>query len=1274
MKRAEILTIFIFLLICSTGYGQTVTVPYPTLYETDGQNLWQPGTTGIFEVENEFFGFDWDYGNTFGDITSLEGLEFGAQVSAGTWGEMGSGISINFGTEEVSIDYDAVMNIEHPVVSSFQAGDEIVINTDWYPNSSSSEIAPSTYDINASLWLDLGIGFNMSAEFCAFGCTDFDIIDIDMATERYNLVELSSLNGLSLLDGEIYQSDPIFPYSYTDPWGVMNLTLDLPSNTGPNSNTYIGGNNVLHYTNSSHYFDLYFSIPSFIAALHIPYVSAFFANLSNSWTSGPFYLNYTLMEAGFGLGLHNKQHLKLTPEMHGTLDFPAEIDYRIVDASNGSVLESAYDSVINYRPGQNIRIDFPCNYDFMEVVPSFHMENEFQNHTYDSIAFDFIFEALSFNVGVESMTVIPEICIPIYEPCGPWYCPVCDWCHEGDICTPAIVFPGYDAGFGPLVELQPNLFNVSYDWVDNTWEMQGFNSFENQTPFVLEPAKFSVDATGVDVLCHGESTGEATATVSNGKPPYTYHWSNGASSFTHQTTHHVSGLSAGTHYVSVTDDNGCMVFTPVEIAEPANPLSIESEVSDLSCYQSNNGNIDITTNGGTPPYTWSWSNGETTESVSDLTAGVHSLTVTDANNCTYSEEFELIQPVELKLDVIGEDVHCQGDSSGSALASATGGIPPYSYIWSNGATDSILNNIPAGYYSVTVTDVNGCTTTGGTDINEPANPLSITYSTTNVACHGGSSGIIELIISGGTSPYNCDWYNAEENVWLNESSPVLSNIEAGNYHAVVTDSLGCTAEAEITITEPEAFEYTVSVTNVSCYQGTSGAIELSLSGGTTPYTYMWSNGETTQNLTDIPAGEYTLTVTDANNCMYEISATVEGPSDPVATTVTTEPVRCHGNSDGSIAAETSGGTPPYTWEWSDGSTGSELNDMPAGTYSLTVTDENGCVNYSGGEITQPEAPLTVDYSTIDASCYGYEDGSIELNVDGGTIPYQVIWNNNEYIIHNNLHRISDIPAGTYNIEIVDENQCKLYESFVIEQPEPVNISFETGKVSCFGGSDGYATTTIDGGTTPYSFSWSNGDNTQNLNNVTSGSYYLTLTDDQNCKQDTSLYIDTYPEILVEYDYESQSCRDVEDASITLDVSGGTGEFGYTWSNGSHTQNINKLSAGQYSVTVTDGNYCEKIVDINIPEVHNECINIPTSFTPNGDGYNDTWVLRNIEAYPDALVQVFAQDGRKVFEANGGYSPWDGQYEGRDVPSGTYYFVVNLRNGDEPYTGSLTILR
>ncbi|MGM0651048.1 MAG: hypothetical protein ACQES1_11165, partial [Bacteroidota bacterium] len=423
MRHQKTFYILLLLIISGTVFGQTNTATYNTTYETDNQNLWQPGTGGIIDIDNQFFGFDWNQSGTFGDITSIAGESFGAEVSAGTWGEIGSGISINFGTETVSIDYDADMNITHPSVESFQAGDEIVFETDWYPIEPSSEIEPSPYEISASLWLEMSIGFDMSAELCAFGCTDFDIFDIDMPNNTYNLIELSSSGGLSLLDGAIYQSSPIFPYTYTDPWGVMNLTLDLPSNTGPNSDTYISGE-TLHYLNSTEYLNMYFSIPTFIGALNIPYVSAFFANLSNSWSSGPFYLNYTLMEAGFSLGLHNKQHLTLTPEMYGKLDFPTKIDYRIINPSNGAVLHEDYDSIINYKPGEEVRIDYPCHYDFMDVIPSFSMENEFRNHTYDSIAFDFVFEALTFNVGVESMTVVPEICVPIYYPCGPWYCPV----------------------------------------------------------------------------------------------------------------------------------------------------------------------------------------------------------------------------------------------------------------------------------------------------------------------------------------------------------------------------------------------------------------------------------------------------------------------------------------------------------------------------------------------------------------------------------------------------------------------------------------------------------------------------------------------------------------------------------------------------------------------------------------------------------------------------------------------------------------------------------
>ncbi len=1274
MKKLKIYTLFILLLISSVGLSQTTTTPYPTLYETDGQNLWQPGTSGIFEVNNEFFGFDWSEGGTFGGITSVAGQNFGGEVTAGTWGEMGSGITINFGTETISIDYDATMNIEHPSIQSFQAGDEIVLRTDWIPDNGNSEMAPSTYEIDASLWLEMGLGFNMSAELCAFGCTDFDIFDINMPAETYDLVALSSTDGVTLLDGMIYESGPVFPYSYSDPWGVMNLTLDLPSNTGPNSTNNISSNNALHYRNSSHYFDMYFSIPSFIGALNIPYVSAFFANLSNSWSSGPFYLNYTLMEAGFGLGLHNKQHLTLTPEMHGKLDFPTKIDYRIINPSNGAVLEADYDSVINYIQGQEIRIDFPCHFDFMEVVPSFYMENEFRNHTYDSIAFDFIFEALTFNIGVESMTVVPEICVPVYYPCGPWYCPVCDWCYDGDVCTPAVVFDGYDAGFGPLVDLQPNLFNISYDWVDNTWEMQGFNSFENQDPITLEPNKFTVDATGVDVLCYGESTGEATANVTNGRPPYLYQWSNGVSHSTHQDNHTVDDLAAGTHYVSVYDDNGCMEFAPVTINEPEYPLSIEANTVDLTCYNSDDGSIDVTTSGGTPSYDFAWSNGESIESVQGLQAGTYTLTITDDNGCTLTESFTITQPEPLNLSFNTTDVECMGDNTGTAEAIVTGGITPYIYDWSNGETGSLIDSLSSGHYDVTVTDENGCTISDGVDILEPDNPLVVTDSVSDVLCYGENSGSITLDITGGTEPYSCAWYIVEEDIWLNETSHVLTDIYAGNYTVIVTDAQGCDVQLHTSVSEPPAFESQALVTDVLCFGNASGAIEINLSGGTEPYSFTWSNGDTTQNINNLEAGMYSLTITDNNGCTYLQEAEVTQPDAPITSTVSTEDVRCYGDSTGQISVETTGGTSPYTYEWSNGYVTDSLTDIPAGIYSLTVTDANNCLHYTGGEINEPDAPLSISYSTSDVSCFGYSDGHIEINAEGGTIPYAIIWDDDEYIMNNELYRIHDIKAGTYNFYLVDANDCKISNTFTIEEPDAINISFDTGVVSCYGGSDGYVTSLIEGGTEPYEYNWSNGSNDQNLTNVTAGTYYFTLTDNQSCEQDTSVEVETFPEIITEYVVEPKSCKDKDDASIMLSVSGGTGDFVYEWTTGDHAPNINKLASGSYGVTVTDENNCEKILDILVPDNDTECLYIPSSFTPNGDGYNDTWVIRNIEAYPSALVQVYAQDGRLLLEANGNYSPWDGQYNGKDVPSGTYYYIVNLNNGDEPYKGSLTILR
>jgi gliding motility-associated-like protein len=1010
-----------------------------------------------------------------------------------------------------------------------------------------------------------------------------------------------------------------------------------------------------------------------IAAMHIPYVSAVFGNLSNSWSAGPFYLDYTVMESGFDLGLYNNQMLEFDPEMHGKLDFPALVDYEVVNPSTGAVIESGNDSVINYLPGQEIRIDFPCQYDFMDVIPSYSISNEFTNHTYDSIAFDFLFDMLAFNVGVEPLTVIPEICIPIYVPCGPWYCVVCDWCHDGDICTPEVAFDGFDFGFGPLVHWQPNLYNTSYDWVDNTWELDGFNGFEGLNAIRLEPAKFSVTSIHNNVLCHGEASGDASAIVSNGNPPYLYEWDNGESQSSHQTTHSVGELLAGTHYVSVTDANGCMVFTSFVVEEPIAPLSVNVDLLNPTCNGFSNGEITLALEGGTSPYNYVWSNGEITNNLSGLTAGEYTVTVTDANGCVIIESFVLIEPEELQIEILKQDVNCSDGNSGSLQAIVSGGITPYSYVWGNGETESQIQDLFAGTYNLTVTDFNGCTLTEAYEVLEPSEPLVVSPSIVDVLCNGDASGSISLEITGGTQPYVCNWYNSE-NIWLNETSGELTDLIAEDYSVNVTDANGCSEFLEINISEPDAFEYTAYLTHALCYGESTGAIELDLSGATPPYTYEWSNGETSEDLEEIAAGLYTLTITDANGCVYELQEEITKPDEPLVSEIVVQDVFCYGEKTGAISVETQGGTSPYTYLWNNGSIESSQNNIEAGIYTVTVTDGNGCQHYTGGEVNQTEAPLSLESVVVNAACFGSSNGQVELSINGGTLPYRIVWDDYEYLINNNLHSLSNLESGEYQVSVLDFNNCYINGEFVIDQPLEVSISFETGIVSCFGGEDGFANSSISGGTSPYAYQWSNGQTEENLINVSAGEYVLSIVDIQDCQYSAKVDIESMSEIEIAYEIKNKTCFDVDDASIKVFVSGGTEEYVYLWSNGAVSKDINDLAAGNYSLIVTDGNYCEQFVDVFIPESTYECLNIPSTFTPNGDGVNDTWILRNIFAYPDASVQVYTQTGQVVFESNGAYQPWDGNYNGEQLPAAVYYYIVNLNDGTDSFTGTVTILR
>jgi gliding motility-associated-like protein len=1266
----KFLLIFALSLYSAAGFSQTI-VNYPTPFQANNQNLWKAGADGVFQIDHSFFNMTWDESITFGPMYSLAGYDFGAKVTAGTWGQIGAGLKMNFGTEQVSVKYFGDMHIQKPDQFTFNKGDLISLKTSYIPNPAASTIVTDTYHTNMRLYLKFGMGIDLAAKICMFDCANINLVDINLPVKEYDMVSISNITGINLLNG-LYSWGPeeAFPFNYSDSRGIITLDVTLPSNAG--ANIYMQNNNLHSFADPDDpYFNIYYSIPKFIGALHIPYVSAFFANLSNSYSSGPFYLNYILMESGLNLGLYHKQHLTLEPELKGRLDLPLALDYEIVNPNNGAVTAAGNSSSIEYTPGEEIRLEYPCHYDFMEITPSFEMDNRFTNHTYDSIALDFVFQMLEFNMGMEPITVVPAFCEDIPYPCPTWSNPL-KICWK-EICTPSVGFDGFETGFGPLVDWQPNMAELTYDWRRSSWEMDGFNSFQNQAPFKLEPAKMEVILTAENILCYGAKNGKLTAEVQNGRPPYVYEWSNGAEPTSAETTNTQVGLAPGTHYVRITDANGCSVFASSEISQPDAPLALTAVQVNPLCYGSNTGSIETEVTGGTPPYTYAWSTGATSPDIYSLQAGEYTLTVTDDNGCLISETFTLTQPDALIAEITSGNVLCKGGDDGYISVEVSGGIKPYSYNWSNGHTEKSHEQLIAGTYNITITDANGCELNESVQITEPSENLTLSQSITDISCYGNSDGEIQVNPLGGTSPYSFKWYDSESNV-LNETGSLLSNAPAGDYRVTVTDDNGCVRTLESVINQPEPISHSFDVEDVLCKGLSEGQITLNVQGGTSPYSYLWSNGSETQNISDIPAGEYSVTVTDANNCKQEFETEVSEPKNEFTVQTEVSDVLCYGETTGSIKANPDGGVSPYTFSWSNGSSAQNLTNIAAGSYTLTAVDNNGCTYFSGAVVSQPDEPLTAVSEVSPISCYGYNDGAVYLELSGGTLPYELNWDNNTHVLNENQQSLEKLEPGFLNITLSDANKCSDTYSFYIESPDPVSIELNSSLVSCYEGSDAILTADIQGGTEPYNYEWSNGSRDEMLENIPAGNYGLELTDANGCVYTAAKEVLSYSEIKTDYEVIPPSCKDINDGSVLLNPIGGAGEYSYNWSDGQQTQNAHNLEPGIHSVTITDENNCEESFEFDIPYNYDECLSIPTVFTPNNDGKNDTWYITGMEAYSNASVQVFNKWGKLLFELNGLYQPWDGTYKGNALPAETYYYIINLNNGDEPYTGTITILR
>ncbi len=777
----------------------------------------------------------------------------------------------------------------------------------------------------------------------------------------------------------------------------------------------------------------------------------------------------------------------------------------------------------------------------------------------------------------------------------------------------------------------------------------------------------SVELTSTNVSCYSLSDGSANLNIIGGSGNFSITWSTGA-----EDVYSITDLPAGIYHVNVLDtDNQCIAIDVVVISEP-NALETLMSVSNVNCHGEESGEILLNVLGGTTPYSFVWSNSATTQNNLELGAGNYSVTVTDNNDCVNTNEAEVLQPeMELNSSYEISEVLCHNDSNGAINVSVWGGTPPYTFNWNNNEYFiQNLNSISAGTYELLIKDGKNCENTHNIILGNPE-LLEISGSATDNLCYGQNFGQIEVTPTGGTPPYSYTWANPE--FILNHYSGIVENLQNNHYYVTVSDNNNCIVSDEFEITSPDAIVTEITGTNVSSFGGNDGQIYLSVEGGVPPYSFNWSNGVDTQDNLNVTAGTYDVTITDSNSCNEYESFVISEPSEQLLFSHTIINVTCNGGDDGEIHAHPEGGVPPYTYSWSTGSTMSNISNLHAGTYVLTLTDANMVEYVDTMTVSQPD-PFVFTYLYSLPSCHGFSDGSIYLSVEGGDSPYSFSWYDNDSILVGSNADLTNIQAGSYTVELIDNLGCGGNYAVNLNQPSQLELSINKNHIQCYGEPTGSITIGVNGGTPPYSYLWSNGSYYTSINDLNAGTYSLTVTDNNACTVSGSTVI-TQPEVLnAELFPFDISCLNQSDGHITSQVSGGSGGYQYLWSTEETNPDIYDLAEGTYSLTVTDifGCAVEKTAEIITKEV--SCLNIPNTFTPNGTGINDEWVIRNIHLYPDCLMQVFNSWGQLVFESKGYTENWDGTYNGNPLPAGTYYYILSFSSSLETLTGTVTIIK
>lgn len=777
-----------------------------------------------------------------------------------------------------------------------------------------------------------------------------------------------------------------------------------------------------------------------------------------------------------------------------------------------------------------------------------------------------------------------------------------------------------------------------------------------------------------------------------GTGAHTYAWSNST------TSSLLVNVGDGTYYVTVTDANGCTFDDSLTFIEPTriNPTTsviLNYHGEEISCYGAADGQGYAVATGGTPGYEYQWSNGIINDTVSYASAGDYYVAVYDANGCVVIDTLTFTQPDSIQTftavvsNFNGAQISCFGLADGKGFVAGIGGTGVLTYTWNNGAFTDTIDNLEAGTYVATVTDLNGCFKKDSITLSQPDSiayeALVITdYNGQDISCYGASDANAAVISSGGTGNLYYNWNTGSTNDTIFNQGP-------GSYTVTIRDDNGCAKLAKVDITQPDSMiSYTNVLSNyngrdISCYGYTNGVGSAYSSGGTGTHTYTWSNGTTSPLLVNMGAGTYTVAIYDINGCYTTSSITFAQP-DTISNAYTTTNVSCNGGNDGTIDITPTGGTMGYTYFW-DGpgqftDSTEDLTGATAGVYTLTITDTNGCIRNDEFIVLDPSA-ISPDFDYGDVKCYGGNDGFVHMQVTGGTPTYTYNWvGPTGYVFADPTAANQDsLIKGQYTIIVSDNNGCFTSIRANIDQPDSLEMTHTLEHAICFGYTNGYIDVDVTGGVLPYSYAWSTSETTDSIFNLGAGMYDVTITDTNGCQIADTFEI-THPDSLEVTLYAPVMTNGYNitynggsDGSIDASVVGGTLAYTYSWNTGDDVEDLFGLDSGTYSITVIDANGCMDTASIQL--IDPLPLTLASGFTPNGDGSNDTYVIRGLDAFSNNIVTIYNRWGDVVFKEYDYQNTWDGSNaSGNPVPDGTYFILLEIRKEEIVLKGYIDLRR